>query len=298
MKTDNFFLRRVVLMGMLMFFVLTSVLYAQSENRLFSRRIVWRGDGYALRYAVEIDRVENGRYQTMLREFTSSFYIDVSLPLGEYRFRIIPHDILDRPAEASLWMRFEVRYTPRTAAGNLSDVTDESERFEIISIDDYNLTGGRERVTDTVETAQPAERGSPIFNTVGVSAGTSFTDPLIIASIHGTFSPIQNFFIEVGCDLGFISIYEDVESFYSLYGFINIGYFMPFRGKGGFFVSAGGGYMNVNYVFAYGEAGMNVFGANFTVGINLWDMINIFYTIRTDFSSASNKLAVGYVFRF
>jgi hypothetical protein len=301
MKTDNFLLRLVVLM--FMFFTLTFALYAQSENQLFMRRIVWRGDEYALRYAVEIDRLENGRYQTRLREFTQSFYIDVSLPLGEYRFRIIPYDILDRPAEASQWMRFEIRYTPRTAAGNLSDVTGESEQFEIISIEDYNLTGEREQITDTMEEdIQPAEtiteRGSPRFNTIGVSVGTSFIDPLVIATVHGTFSPIQNFFIEAGCDFGFFSIYEDVENFYSLYGFINIGYFMPFRGKGGFFVSAGGGYMNVNYVFAYGEAGMNVFGANFTAGINLWDMFNVSYTIRTDFSSASNKLAVGYVFRF
>jgi len=46
----------------------------------------------------------------MLSEFTSSNYLNVSIISGKYRFRIIPHDILDRPIEASAsdWVNIEI----------------------------------------------------------------------------------------------------------------------------------------------------------------------------------------------
>ena len=139
---------------------------------------------------------------------------------------------------------------------------------------------------------------SPNFNTLGVSVGSSFADPMVMTTVHGTYSPIRNVFFELGMDIGFLSVYEDVESYYSLYPYVNAAYFFPFRDSGGFFIGAGGGYMIGSYTFAYGEAEVNVFAVNVTAGINILNAINISYTLKTNFNSASSKLAVSYVYRF
>ena len=77
------------------------------EPRFF-QRLVWRGGEYALRYEVVIERDANGTYRSHAVEFTTALYIDVSLPPGKYRFRVIPYDFLNRPGEASEWKYIEV----------------------------------------------------------------------------------------------------------------------------------------------------------------------------------------------
>ena len=264
----------------LLFLAMTPLLEAQSDEQRFSRRIVWRGE-HALRYAVEIDRMENGRFQNHLREFTASLFIDVSLPAGEYRFRIIPHDILDRPGAGTQWVRFVIRPTPQP---------------EIIDIDDYDSTG----VSEAAQAARDpvAADHAHRFNTLGISVGTTFIDPLITLTLHGTFSPMRNFFIELGCDFGFISKYKEAESFYCIYPFAHLGFFMPLREEVGVFIGVGGGYMTGAYTFPEGKVDINVWGINFTAGINLFDFFNVSYTLRTSFSEASHKIALGYIYRF
>ena len=320
-------------------FVITPFLNAQSpgSEQRFSRRIVWRGGEHAFRYAVEIQRLENGTYQNHLSEFTTTLFLNVSLPLGEYRFRIIPHDILDRPVEGTQWFGFEIR--PRAAIAELSDasvealseVSDEGvirieEEIQIISVEDYEskeqltmnkeqrtdneeeMKGKREEVTEGEELiTENGEEGTESgggrqrafrFHAVGVSLGSSFIDPVVIFTVHGTYSPVRNFFIELGCDIGFVSKYEDVESYYSFYPYANLQYFLPFRSRGGFFAGAGGGYMLGKYSFEYGDADVREWAANLTGGINLFDFLNISYTLRTDFGSINLKVSAGYTYRF
>jgi len=74
----------------------------------FIQRLAWTGGEYAFRYEVVIERETGGTRTTHLREFTTTPFIEVSLPPGNYRFQVISHDILDRPEETSLWKYFEV----------------------------------------------------------------------------------------------------------------------------------------------------------------------------------------------
>jgi len=135
------------------------------------------------------------------------------------------------------------------------------------------------------------------YNSFGLSLGTSFADPAIIASVNVTFSPIPFLFFDIGIDMGFISVYEDVKSYLSVYPFINAGFFLPFLNKGGIYISAGVGFLKGNYAFEYGNASVDVVACNFTAGINIENFLNISYTLKTDFKSVGNKLSVGYVFR-
>jgi hypothetical protein len=43
---------------------------------------------------------------------------------------------------------------------------------------------------------------------------------------------------------------------------------------------------------------VNTFAMSFTVGVNLIDAFDISYTLRTNFENASNKISIGYTYRF
>jgi len=290
----------------LLFFGLASVLFALDEEQVYKRRIVWRGNENFYRYAVEIQKSENGRYRGLMREYTTTTFLTVSLPEGDYRFRITPHDILDRPLEATQWIQFEIKPAPEqiiTESMDEKDTAGENEQIEVIDI--IQSPENNEQPTDNDE--QPTEsneKNSARLNTIGISAGTDFTDPMVIFALHGTYAPfrrqhIENIFFKAGCDIGLISRHEDAEKFYSLYPYINIGYFLPFKNRGGLFACAGAGYITGSYQFSHGgTAKLNYFTANVTAGANIIDAINISYTFKTDFTGVSHQTTVGYVYRF
>jgi len=264
-------------------------------------RLVWGGGEHALHYAVEIEKLENNTYRSHLREYTTDLFFRVSLLPGEYRYRIIPYDILGRPAPGSPWISFQVRPVQIIEADTMTETVIGNEQNQPVGTgeeqeDDDQIINNDEQDTENTE------RNSR-FNTLGISVGSAFADPLVILSLHGSFAPfrqrgLRNIFFELGCDFGFISMYDDVKGYYSIYPFAHIGYFVPFKEKGGWFFSVGGGYMVINYSFPYGDDLSTVIGFNFTTGVNLWDFLNISYTLRTDFGSANHKAAVGYVYRF
>ena len=274
-----------VLFLLLAFFCSLFPLFTQEAERLFNRRVVWEATDHTSGYSVEIDRLTDGTYHSYLREYTTDVYLPVSLPAGDFRFRVIPHDILDRPYEgsASQWRAFQVIpvFRPENVGSEIQVIGANEEEIQIRNDERKTRRGDARR-----------------FHTLGVSVGTSFVDPLVIASAHGTFSPLRNLFIEAGCDFGFISVYDDAESYYSIFPFVNLGFFLPFRTRGGFFVGAGAGYMTDRYTFAEGEDSVSIFGFNFTAGFNLWDRLNISYTLSSDFGSVNHKLKAGYTYRF
>ena len=75
----------------------------------FVQRLTWVGDEYATRYEVIIEKEEDGRYKSALREFTTAFFIEVSLSPGKYRYRVIPYDFFNHPVPVTEWMNFEVQ---------------------------------------------------------------------------------------------------------------------------------------------------------------------------------------------
>jgi len=135
------------------------------------------------------------------------------------------------------------------------------------------------------------------LNTLGASVGTSFSIPLLIGTVHGTLAPSKNSFFDIGVELGLMSGVADT-GYSSLYPFAHYAFFMPFTEKGGWYLGAGGGFMFANYTFPEGKVADNTFAVDICTGFILWDMLNVSYTFRTNFSSAGNKIAVGYVKRF
>jgi len=149
--------------------------------------------------------------------------------------------------------------------------------------------------------------GTPGLN-IGASIGTSFATPLLITTLHGIFSPLENnMFFELGLDLGLIyknndepsNYYYSVDGYYSLYPFVNIGHFWPFMDKNSWYLGAGFGYMFGKYTFEDGNAYLNIPALNFTTGFIIYNFFNTSYSLRTNFRGVSNKVAVGIIaYRF
>jgi len=103
-------------------FVFTSFLSAQDAGYFieekddevkYIQRFVWKGGENALHYEVIFEKETNGTYSRHLREITKAQFIEVSLPPGNYRFRVIPYDILGRPTEGSNWVNIAVLPVPK-----------------------------------------------------------------------------------------------------------------------------------------------------------------------------------------
>ena len=143
-----------------------------------------------------------------------------------------------------------------------------------------------------------AELKAAHLNTIGASVGSSFSAPWLIGTIHGTYSPLGNLFLELGFDLGLVSGAADVK-YYSLYPYAHAAFFWPFANKGGIYAGAGGGYRITKYTFQIeGKLAKNGMAADIIAGVNLFDMVNLSYTFRTNFDGVDNKISVGYVYRF
>jgi hypothetical protein len=105
----------------LFLFLFSSFLSAQSPGYFveekddeikYIQRFVWKGGENALQYDVVFERERNGAYIPYLKETTKAQFIEVSLPPGHYRFRVIPYDILGRPVEGSMWTNVEIFPVP------------------------------------------------------------------------------------------------------------------------------------------------------------------------------------------
>jgi len=101
------------------FFILTAcilpVLYAQDENsvdyyveRRFIQRLSWNGNEYVSRYEIVIEKNERGLFQQVYQDFSTELSVEVSLPPGLYRYRVIPYDFIGRRGRIPEWIDFEI----------------------------------------------------------------------------------------------------------------------------------------------------------------------------------------------
>jgi len=132
---------------------------------------------------------------------------------------------------------------------------------------------------------------------LGAALGTTFSAPWFVGTIHGTLAPFRYSFFDVGIDLGLASGRANV-GYYSLYPFAHYAYFYPIKDDTGWYAGAGVGFMMAAYQLPQEEFRENTFAVDVGTGVIIKNMFNISYTLRTDFKTASNKAAVGYVRRF
>ena len=104
----------IILILLLSNFLKENHLHAQTmdffieRQTRFVQRLSWTADEYALRYEVEIEREDAGTYRRHLFESTNESFILVSLPPGNYRYRVLPYNLLNRPGRLSEWLEFVI----------------------------------------------------------------------------------------------------------------------------------------------------------------------------------------------
>jgi len=78
----------------------------------YVQHISWKGDEYTRKFEVLIERIEGKTNSVVLREFTEEATLEISLPPGNYRYRIIPYDYLNQAGEPSKWVTLEIKPAP------------------------------------------------------------------------------------------------------------------------------------------------------------------------------------------
>ena len=154
----------------LFLFVFTSFLSAQSPGYFveekddeikYIQRFVWKGGENALRYEVVFERERNGAYIPYLKETTKAQFIEVSLPPGHYRFRVIPYDILGRPVEGTRWTNVEILPVPQLEQY-------EEKRPEIITAQKPEIQPKTEiKEEPEAEKAEEPEKEKTVFFRIG-----------------------------------------------------------------------------------------------------------------------------------
>jgi hypothetical protein len=132
---------------------------------------------------------------------------------------------------------------------------------------------------------------------MGASLGTSLRAPLVIASLRGTIAPWQYTFLELGVDLGFISRMPNAANYYSIHPYAHCALFVPFN-KGGWYVGTGLGYFHSEQTVSGSPERYRIITFEPTTGFIILNVLDISYTLLTNFAKASNKFSVGYVHRF
>jgi len=143
--------------------------------------------------------------------------------------------------------------------------------------------------------------------TIGAAVGTAFSSPWLIGTMHGTIAPFNYSFLELGVDAG---ILEGSDAAYAKYGYVSLYpfayycFFLPLDNFGlnkfGLYAGVGGGLIYVSYDFQ-GDGGKyseNIPVAAASAGVIIFDMFNVSYTLRTNFSGLNSKLSAGYSYRF
>ncbi|MDR0442685.1 MAG: hypothetical protein LBH44_04670 [Treponema sp.] len=141
---------------------------------------------------------------------------------------------------------------------------------------------------------------NPHFWTVGISVGTSFHEPLVIGTLFATIAPFRSSFLGIGVDVGIISNNSGVDNYYSVSPFAYYAFFKSFN-KGGWYAGAGVSYWYYDYERTPANKEPERYILAYPIiGINIGDMLDISFSIRTDFifENVSNKFSVGYTYRF
>jgi len=141
------------------------------------------------------------------------------------------------------------------------------------------------------------------FWSLGVSAGTSFAAPWLTGTVQATLAPLPHSFVRIGCDLGFVSGVEGV-GYFLIYPFVHYALFLPFDmlplpfESGGWHIGIGGGFLIDEHRFDDFTVNRGIPAADFITGVNIGNVFDISYTLRTNFSWFASRVSVGFTHRF
>jgi hypothetical protein len=82
--------------------------YRIEEDGRFVQLLMWEEEENILYYEIEIEKQAGELWEGALTGKAEASLLEVSLPPGNYRYRVRPYDLLERPGPASDWIQFEI----------------------------------------------------------------------------------------------------------------------------------------------------------------------------------------------
>ena len=127
------------------------------------QRFSWEGSELVLRYEVVIEQEVNGIYQSLLREFTNTAFLELSLSPGNYRMRVILHDIRDIPVGETEWRSFQV-LAPMPEPLAQTEELEEPAIDPVIQIDEPEIIVQVEEpvIDPVIHIDEPEQEAEPI----------------------------------------------------------------------------------------------------------------------------------------
>jgi len=196
---------KFILFIIAIFFLFGSSLWAQSPppggsgryviEQRYVQNLVWIGDEYTLKYEVIIEQEDEGGgapggalggYRTYIREFTEKQSFQVSLPVGKYRYRIIPYDYLEQPGEASDWVNIEIKPAPIVPA----EVQKEDDDSYVIHPDETEDGSYVIHPVEDEQTAPCADETVVVSRNDTVTAGADETEKLLNLFVNAAWTPL------------------------------------------------------------------------------------------------------------
>jgi hypothetical protein len=107
------------------------------EGTRFIQRLSWASLEGIIRYEMILDQRDgnSSTYNEFLHETTEEAFIDVSLPAGNYRYRVIGYNVLNRLGAESDYLYFEVFQAVQPVIGEISPaqlfLDDENRRITL-----------------------------------------------------------------------------------------------------------------------------------------------------------------------
>jgi len=135
----------------------------------------------------------------------------------------------------------------------------------------------------------------------GLSVGSAVPfEPILAVTLRGTMSPFKYCFINLGFDVGFLSLAENTN-YFCMYPHAHIAGFLPL-GPIDLYAGVGGGYffsrVEITNIINDNNKNINTPVLDITAGLLLFDMIDISYSLRLGTETSSHKISLGYIYRF
>jgi len=117
-------------------------------------------------------------------------------------------------------------------------------------------------------------------------------------TVQAILASLGNSFVRVGCAVLFgTSVSHDNFSSVSINPFAHYAFFLPIGDRGGWYAGAGGSFMRTTFETWEGSGSRTFPALDLTSGFWLgW--FSVSYTLRTDFSTISDIISVGFTHRF
>ncbi|MDR2618740.1 MAG: hypothetical protein LBC62_07710 [Treponema sp.] len=133
------------------FFVFSAPAFSQDTSyrleeaeggSLFVQHLEWEGTEYAFRYEVVLEQRKINTYTQVMRRIVEVSYVDVSIPAGEYRYKISSFNVLGRLEAESDWVYFRVIQALQPSIFSYSPENFYFDRpsLRIIQLEGTNLT--------------------------------------------------------------------------------------------------------------------------------------------------------------